>query len=271
MNSYGYSPHPFSQYLIWVEEILQGPASSSKPIIISITTSKPHELQIMIDAIQQLRQKISDAQGSTSRIGIELNTSCPNITGAPPPAYKPESLAPLLEVLAWEYQADNSLTIGLKLPPYVYATQFTDVLDVISKLTRDGGETTGLLNPIAFLSCTNTLGTSLLFSDQVTPSQEGSVKQGGSGSFALPTPLGGLAGEALHALALGNVYTFSQLLEKSPDPSLRRIVIVGIGGVTSPAAVRRMRDAGAKLVACATLLGRDGIGAFRKLSLEHEL
>ena len=149
------------------------------------------------------------------------------------------------------------MTIGLKLPPYTYSTQFTEVLSVVGKLSfEDGGER---YNPISFLTCTNTLGSSLLFADQ-TPSS------GGTSLYALPTPLGGLAGEPIHALALGNVYTFTNLLSKSTDPSLKKIEVVGVGGVTSAEAAERMRKAGAKVVACATLLGREGVAAFEKIN-----
>lgn len=117
-------------------------------------------------------------------------------------------------------------------------------------------------SPIAFLTCTNTLGMSLLFADQA----EGAAGQPSGSQFALPTTLGGLAGEALHALSLGNVYTFSKLLSASQNESVRNISIIGVGGVTSPAAVRRMRDAGAKVVACATIFGKIGIDAFEMLS-----
>ena len=223
----------------------------------------------MVDAIQQLRLKLGDAEGETSGIGIELNTSCPNIAHAPPPSYTPSVLSPLLAVLAMSYWSDRTLTIGLKLPPYTYSTQFTDVYSLIAGLSRDiDGER---YNPISFLSCTNTLGSSLLFASQTLTSQTRNPKPKDAEEeelslFALPTPLGGLAGEAIHALSLGNVYTFSKLLSGSTDPAVRRIVIVGIGGVTTAAAVSRMKRAGASVVACATLLGREGVQAFEILS-----
>ena len=47
---------------------------------------------------------------------------------------------------------------------------------------------------------------------------------------------------------------------------MNRIIIIGVGGVTTPAAVSRMRKAGAQVVACATLLGRMGVRAFEILS-----
>lgn len=211
----------------------------------------------MIDSIQQLRHRLHDGQNSSSRIAVEINTSCPNIAYAPPPSYDIPTLRPFLDVLASQFSKDRTLVIGLKLPPYVVATHMSDLVAAIEELTVRLSE-----SPIAFLTCTNTLGMSLLFADQA----EGSSPPGQPSQFALPTPLGGLAGDSLHALALGNVYTFSRLISASKHESVRNISIVGVGGVTNPAAVKRMHDAGAKVVACATIFGKLGIDAFEMLS-----
>lgn len=256
LNSYGYSPHPLYEYLAWIREFL-GEGSSPKPFIISITESSAERLSEMLVAIQQFR-----ASNSTwrSRIAVEFNSSCPNIKGHPPPSYHLPSLKPYLDVFAKAFQDDSTLTIGLKLPPYIIATQFRDVIECISSYTRtDSGNPT---NPIAYFTCTNTLGNSLVFADQ-TPTPDAKTDMS---PFAVPPGLGGLAGEAIHALSLGNVYTFSRLLAESDDPAMREIVIIGAGGVTSPEAVQRMNRAGAKIVGCATLLGKEGVKAFEILS-----
>jgi dihydroorotate dehydrogenase (fumarate) len=93
-------------------------------------------------------------------------------------------------------------------------------------------------------------------------------KNNPSTDFALSTVLGGLAGEALHPLALGNVYRFSQSLKglKKDHSPASRIKIIGVGGVTSKEARERMIKAGADVVACATLFGREGVKAFEILS-----
>jgi len=116
---------------------------------------------------------------------------------------------------------------------------------------------------VSFLSCINTLGSSVVFEDQTT---RGNVVQGESSTYAIPTIIGGLAGDAIHALSLGNVYSFKKLLSEHPDVSLRNISIIGIGGVTSKEAVGRMMCAGASAVACATALGTHGIGVFERLN-----
>ncbi|KAG0699744.1 hypothetical protein DFH29DRAFT_808596 [Suillus ampliporus] len=258
LNSYGYSPLPLHQYLAWIREFLGEGSSSVKPFIISITESSAERLSEMLVAIQQFRMSNSTWR---SRVAVEFNSSCPNIKDHPPPSYHLPSLKPFLDVFAKAFHDDSTLTIGLKLPPYIIATQFRDVVECISSYTRtDSGKPT---NPFAFFTCTNTLGNSLVFADQ-TPTPD--VTAADTSAFAVPPGLGGLAGEAIHALSLGNVYTFSRLLSESDDPALREIVIIGAGGVTSSEAVQRMNRAGAKIVGCATLLGKEGVKAFEILS-----
>ncbi|TDL28931.1 FMN-linked oxidoreductase [Rickenella mellea] len=245
INSYGYSPHPLSQYLLWVEELVTKSPGDVKPFIISITSSSAVELAEMLGAIQDLRRKLRDHEGDVSRIAVELNTSCPNIKDSAPPSYDPPSLLPLLHVLSEAFKNDRTLTIGLKLPPYVIATQFTQVVSVLAQLTFTVGADLNqeAYNPIAFLTCTNTLGQSVMFASQTTSSVHTSAIE--SSKPALLTTLGGLAGEDIHALALGNVFSFTTLFAAHADPAVRRIRVIGVGGVTSRAAVKRMHDAGA--------------------------
>ncbi|RDB29173.1 putative dihydroorotate dehydrogenase A (fumarate) [Hypsizygus marmoreus] len=252
INSFGYSPHPLAQYLSWVETILTTSDAPKKPFIVSIAASDPTTLRTMVQTIQSLRTKLNDTP-ELSTIAIELNTSCPNIHNAPPTGYTFPSLLPLLTVLKEEYAKDESLTIGLKLPPFVHRDQFLAVLDGIKDLCIPG-EGDSVKCPFAFFTSTNTLGNSLLFPDQ-TDGEE-------TGEFAVPTALGGVAGDALHALSLGNVYTFSQLLNNPENALLKGISIIGAGGVTSKEAAERMRKAGAAIVGSATLFGKEGVRAF---------
>jgi dihydroorotate dehydrogenase (fumarate) len=207
----------------------------------------------MIQSIQSLRTKIKDGANS-SHIAIELNTSCPNIPNSPPSGYSFPSLVPLLNVLKDEYELDNTLTIGLKLPPFVYRDQFLSVIDGLNTLSSRKCS-------ISFLTCTNTLGNTLVFSDQsLSPLSS-------SSTFAVPPGLGGSAGDAIHALSLGNVHTFSQLLHLPENSQLNNIQLVGVGGVTSKVAAERMRKAGAAVVGSATFFGRLGVDAFRMLTI----
>ncbi|KAF8167861.1 hypothetical protein B0H34DRAFT_760338 [Crassisporium funariophilum] len=259
INSYGYSPHPLSEYLSWVETTITTRSPATKPIIISITASDPVTLRPMVQSIQDLRHKLHD-NTRKSKIAIELNTSCPNIPNSPPSGYSFDTLLPLIQVLAQAYAEDPTLTIGLKLPPYVVKDQFTEVIAGLKSLVLQDSD--GRMNcPIAFLTCTNTLGNTLLFSEQTIQATD-------TVEFAVPTALGGLAGDCLHPLALGNVFTFKSLLglESSINAGLESIKIIGVGGVTSKDAAERMRKAGADVIGCATLLGKEGVRAFEILS-----
>ncbi|EIN13201.1 FMN-linked oxidoreductase [Punctularia strigosozonata HHB-11173 SS5] len=244
INSYGYSPHPLARYLEWVDALLSAHPSDTKPFIVSLTASSATDLSTMLASVRSLHAK------HPSRIAVELNTSCPNIKASPPPAYEPAQLVPLLRPLADAFRADRDLTLGLKLPPYVYAAQFERLLAAVEEVAVER------TCPFAFFTCTNTLGNGLLFADQA---RAGGVGEGSA-------LLGGVAGDALHALALGNVRTFRRMLDAHPEPSVRAIGIVGAGGVTGRAAAGRMRRAGAAVVGCATLLGREGVAAFEMLA-----
>lgn len=259
LNSYGYSPHPLSSYIEWIKTLLLSNLLSTKPFIISITDDNANSLQVMLAAIQDLR---AGHPSWRSRVAVEFNASCPNIRGHPPLSYNFSNLMPFLDALAQYFWADQTLTIGIKLPPYVVSTQIRDVIHGIAKYTRQDPALGCSVNPFAFFTCTNTIGNSLVFSDQTLDGR------GGGSRFAVPPALGGLAGEAIHFLSLGNVYSFSHLLAEFGDTALQEIVIIGAGGVTSPAAVARMHLAGAKVVGCATLLGRLGVAAFKRLSEE---
>lgn len=224
----------------------------------------------MLDSIQRLRAKLRDSEGTISRVGIELNTSCPNIQGSPPPAYHMAILTPILDVLARYFWEDPTLVIGLKLPPYLYSSQFDELLQSIATYSRPvPSDESRRTNPFAFLTSTNTLGQTLFFAEQAValPAAASEEVAATPTGFALPTVLGGMAGEALHPLALGNVYTLRRLLDIHEETSLREISIIGVGGVTTREAHVRMRRAGASVVACATILVHSGVGIFEKLSI----
>ena len=201
------------------------------------------------------------------RIAVEFNLSCPNITDSAPLGYIPDNLLSMLAVTREAVEVDPTLTIGCKMPPYFYQAQFTNFLHILSSAAIDVNDEKRC--PIAFLTSTNTLGNSLLFSSQsesATDHSAGFPSPNGV-QFALPTPLGGLGGENIHALSLGNVFTFKRLIALGLyiDKGLGDLKIIGVGGVTSKAAVERMKKAGADAVACATLLGKEGVRAFEIL------
>ncbi|KAL6300301.1 hypothetical protein BKA93DRAFT_903568 [Sparassis latifolia] len=281
LNTYGYSPHPLGTYLEWIYALLTAPASPTrphrKPFILSITSALPAELTTMLTQIQALRSRLraalardgamngyADAEDDPAALlAVELNTSCPNIPGKPPPSYALHTLAPLLAVLGAFARADLSLALGLKLPPYPDPSAATGIVACLHEFTyTSAGE--GPLSPFAFLTCTNTLGSSLLFASQVQSEFEPTSPTAALAP-ALPPGLGGLGGALIHPLALGTVFALSRALAAHPSAAVRNVGIIGVGGVLDAPGARRMRAAGATAVACATALGARGVGVFAEI------
>lgn len=89
----------------------------------------------------------------------------------------------------------------MKLPPYTYDGQFDVLVASLHTVSPAAGE-----HPIAFLTATNTLGHGLVFGEQIRVVPGATMAQGAKDNlFALPDPLGGLAGAAVHSIALGCV------------------------------------------------------------------
>ncbi|TFY70067.1 hypothetical protein EVJ58_g2 [Rhodofomes roseus] len=238
---------PLVQYTTdWVRELLNTPETHAKPIILSITASKAEDLAQMVRDIQNFRADLRSKASAISTddlanyVAIELNTSCPNIPSG-----------------------------AAALPPYPDVTRIRDVVYCLAEYTIDEPDAEGARSPFAFLTCTNTLGGSVVFAGEIDLSS--APPSLGSGpaptAFALPTALGGLGGERLHALALGTVLGFSRALAAHPSPAVRAIKVIGVGGVKDRASADRMRAAGACAVACATGLGREGVKVFEKIAL----
>ena len=107
---------------------------------------------------------------------------------------------------------------------------------------------------VDFVTATNTLGSSLVLNEELEPALK---SEAGTG-------VGGLAGAALHPLALGNVATLRRVLDKREET--RDVLVIGVGGVADRAGFERMRKVGAGAVALATALGREGLGVFEKIA-----
>ncbi|CAG8975746.1 hypothetical protein HYALB_00011218, partial [Hymenoscyphus albidus] len=235
LNTYGYSPHPFTQYLTWLRKFRdsnlltgildpQTGMRKRKPFIIS-TTGPPSEIHTHLTALLTLQNEpltLSSRQheGEGLEVLLEINLSCPNIPGKPPPAYNPpllleyliaieEAKSSFLATRAKEKGDDailHDIHIGLKNPPFTYTTQFTSLLSL-----------PGFSKNISFITAVNTLGGCLLLSSL---GQNALGSENGWG-------IGGMAGSALHPIALGNVRTLRRLLDSDEDEGLKNIKIVG--------------------------------------------
>ena len=241
LNTLGYSPISLPSYIDIIKGIsLTAPESPrpGKPVIFSVTGSAYD--------VAECLQLLTASRPPDARWLMEVNLSCPNIPGEPPPAYSRSDLASMLYVLCKAQSA--SVLVGLKLPPFTYQDQFVSVIGAL--LDSQGG---GHPCPVSFLTCTNTLGSCFVTDDSGAPAI---ASADGSG-------IGGLAGPALHALSLGNVRKFRSMLDA--EPSLRDISIIGVGGVHDHASYKRMLAAGADAVGVATALGIEGADVFAKI------
>ena len=248
LNTLGYSPISTQLYLDIITSIISTSQNPNKPVIYSVTGT-PEDIawyyEFFYDAREKLRMNVSHGV----KFLMEINLSCPNIAGKPPPAY---SKAALLEYLHTLRRCSSCppypLRVGIKTPPYTYQTQFDELISALL------GSCEGKPSSITFITATNTLGNCLVLdSTKLTPALDSST---GTGT-------GGLAGSALHPLALGNVATLRRMLDAHKE--LEHIQIIGVGGVSDAAGFERMRNVGASAVAVGTALGAEGVGVFEKI------
>ena len=250
LNTLGYSPISFLEYIRIVREILsQNKASIQKPIIFSVTGSVPQVKEYYFE-ISRLKRD------TNSRLLMEINLSCPNIAGKPPPAYSEGELTSYLRALAAVMQEMKNgfdgdglapaVEVGIKMPPCTYRDQFVSLISALRAVEPC---------PITFITATNTLGSCLVLYDSLSPMLNSETGTG----------IGGLAGAALHPLALGNVRTIRSMLDEHEQ--LNPISIIGVGGVNDEAGYRRMKSVGAEAVAVGTGLGNEGLAIFKKIMI----
>ncbi|EMD61494.1 hypothetical protein COCSADRAFT_162941 [Bipolaris sorokiniana ND90Pr] len=284
LNTLGYSPIPLSEYISYVQIISNTHCTSvplhsrttHKPIIISVTGTA--------DQVVQCYRQIRTCQRTVRmQLAMEINLSCPNIPEKPPPAYSRGELAEYLRGLGREMslqqqskengQGDGEggneaeVAIGIKTPPYTYHDQFQSLIDALLDCSEKGS------CPVGFITAVNTLGSSLLVAPScfsaTTSSTATTISPSTTTSFhptlasANGTGIGGLAGTPLHPLALGNVYTITQMLAQ--HEVLRGVQVIGVGGVADKEGYRRMRGVGARAVGVGTALGRKGVGVFEEI------
>jgi len=258
LNTLGYSPLTFDQYLEILVRMAQDgllskkTASGPKPFIVSVTGSAEE----VGKCLEHIRKAMAGPAGKKGlSLMMEINLSCPNIPNKPPPAYDGKALTEYVDAISKVRSAGagDEVPVGIKTPPYTHHGQFQTLVSALEQSSKSEGGC-----PITFITATNTLGSCLVL--------------GGDGHPALGsasgTGIGGMAGDALHPLALGNVKTIRTMLDASEHEDVKKIHIVGVGGVSDAAGFRRMRAVGAAAVGVGTALGRDGVGIFEKIGAE---
>ncbi|KAF2748160.1 FMN-linked oxidoreductase [Sporormia fimetaria CBS 119925] len=263
LNTLGYSPKVLAEYLGFVKTISDNlPKSRSseaqqvlKPFIISVTGTES-------DVVESYKMISQCQQSVRMPLAMEVNLSCPNIVGKPPPAYTKSSLLSYLSALQREIAEQQKkgtgtlVPIGIKTPPYTYHDQFVNLISALQMSTVPGSPCL-----ISFITATNTLGSSLVLKEEYG---KDTTFENALGS-ANGTGIGGLAGAPLHPLALGNVRIISGLLEQH-SAELGHIQIIGAGGVDDYDGYLRMRAVGAAAVGLGTALGRKGLSVFEEIN-----
>jgi dihydroorotate dehydrogenase (fumarate) len=251
LNTLGYSPISLPQTLEnihTISEEVKAPESGKridKPFIVSVTGT-PEELRQCYNLIIEAQSRVS------MPLYMEVNLSCPNISGKPPPAYNYDALREYISALqSMSTESSKKIPIGIKTPPYTNPENFAIVKKALLACVSDSNSSA---LPITFITATNTLGSCLLVDDLFSPAL----------SSADMTGIGGLAGSPLHPLALGNVRLLRSMLDS--ERGLKGIKIIGIGGVSDAAGFQRMKSVGAEIVGVGTALGSIGIGVFKEIT-----
>ena len=280
LNTLGYSPVTLSEYLGYINEIVgqrhlgtaDDTGAAKKPWILSVTGTG--------DEVAMAYALVANAAEMDEglRLNLEVNLSCPNIKGKPPPAYDEGALREFLECVGDAKRTYRGRMgeecvprVGVKLPPYTYLGQCEMVGRVLRDVEVDGanggeeekGEEGKGKSLIDFVVCTNTLGACLVLPP---PEEEDAMRRGTKGvlNSESGSGVGGMAGAALHPLALGNVRLMREVLDRYEGT--RDILVVGVGGVEDRGGFERMTRVGAGAVGLATALGREGVGVFGKIA-----
>jgi len=162
----------------------------SKPIIISVAGLTINDNIEIIKEINNNSQFID---------GIELNLSCPNISGKSQIGYNFKEMDIFLEKVS--AIINPNLNFGLKLPPYFDMEHFTIVSNIINKYSIDT------------ITCINSLGNGLV----IDPYKNETVIKPKEGH-------GGIGGKAIKSIALSNIRQFYKLTNCE---------IIGCGGINN--------------------------------------
>lgn len=250
LNTIGLSPNDLETSIGFVKTISdeQEGDSLTKPFIVSVAGTPE-------DVAEAYRRLTTTQNEVKMPLAMEINLSCPNLPGEVSPAYKAKDLLPYLTALQdtiLDLEAtdqDKELPIGIKTPPFTYQDQYDEV---VAALLASTDHPNFPAVPLAFITTTNTLGSSLV----MTGLEATLNSANGSG-------IGGMAGTSIHALSLGNVHTLRQLFDR--EEKLKDLQIIGVGGVNDKAGYDRMTAVGADFVGVATALGVQGISVFDKI------
>lgn len=197
----------------------------NKPIIASVAGLSVEDYEKMVKAFQNSKVDL-----------IEVNLSCPNLEGKSQVAYDFEQTKKVLSKIS----NLGKKPIGLKLPPFYDFIHHKQMANLIEKYK------------INFITCINSIGNALII-DSESERPIIKPKQG----------FGGLCGNYIKPIALGNVRTFYKLLGN-------KISIFGVGGIKTGTDAFEFLLAGADAVQIATTFEKEGPNCFARINLELE-
>ena len=208
----------------YIEMLPKLKSLTKKPIIASLAGMKPDDFPVLTKAFQESEVDL-----------IELNFSCPNLKGKPQIGYDFDMTERLLKDL---FALGGKKPIGIKLPPYFDPVHWDTAANIFKKF------------PIAFLTCINSVGNTLIIDAEkevplIRP----------KGGF------GGLGGEYIKPVALANVRAFSQLLGD-------RMQIIGVGGIKTGVDAFEFILCGADAVQIGTQFMQEGPACFARIDRE---
>ncbi len=196
---------------------------TTKPIIASVGGFSIEDYKTIVEAFQK-----SDVDF------IEISLSCPNLEGHSQIGYDFDETEKLLSQLI----NLGKKPIGLKLPAYLDSALQEKMVEIIKKYK------------ISFITCINSLGNSLIIDSK---SEKPLIKP--------KKGRGGLSGDYIKPIALGNVQGFYNLLKN-------KVFIFGVGGIKTGEDVFEFLLAGANAVQIGTTFEKEGPSCFQRIEKE---
>jgi len=225
INSMGVPNLGFSFYQDWAKSR----PNPNKPFIQSLMPLSTADIPILLFNLEKNK--------TTTKNLVELNLSCPNISGKKILAYDFDAFEKTLQELN-QFRLQNK--VGLKLPPYYEEWQFDKLCNIILRNS----------NNVNFITTINSIVNGLL----VDIDSESTLIRPKDG-------LGGIGGSYCLPTALANV---REIYKRVGD----KIDIIGCGGITSGREAFAHLLCGARAVAIGTQLWKEGLGCFNRINTE---
>ncbi len=232
-------PNPGIQY--WLEndrlkKCAERAHKKEKQVGISIVGFKEGELG-------EIAQIAEDAEIDF----IEINAGCPNVWAE---GKQKEIISFSSEALSFAlgeiYGATEKIKIGFKLSPYSNPGE-------LERIAKFFNLTHKAFDRISFITTCNT------FPNSFSEDEEGNPRISANNGY------GGMAGEAIIAIALGQVKQFKAVL-------IPEIKIKGVGGITKGSDVRNFFKAGASMVQIVSAYYRnEDLSVFSRIRAEYEM